>query len=101
MSEENLSFLGYQKRYIEVVMISHLDADHYNYISSVLPIATLSALKGVYIGCTKDRYRGDEYESTTRGWLSAAEDSGKLTIGDGNQCTTNCPAIKVCGGLQL
>ena len=101
MSEENLSsFLGDQKRHIEVVTVSHPDADHYNYIPNVLPIGTLSALKGVYIGCTKDRYRGDEYdESTMRGWLSAAEDSGKLTFGDGNQCTTNCPVIKICGGL--
>ena len=101
MSEENLSsFLGDQKRYIEVVTVSHPDADHYNYIPKVLPIDTLSALKGVYIGCTKDRYRGDEYdESTMRGWLSAAEDSGKLTFGDGNQCTTSCPVIKICGGL--
>ena len=98
MSEENLSsFLGDQKRYIEVVTVSHPDADHYNYIPNVLPIATLSALKGVYIGCTKDRYSGDEYdESTMRGWLSAAEDSGKLMFGDGNQCTTKCPAIKIC-----
>ena len=103
MSEENLSsFLGDQKRYIEVVTISHPDADHYNYIPSVLPISTLSALKGVYIGCTKNQYRGDEYdESTMRGWLSAAENSGKLTFGDGNKCTSSprCPEIEICGGV--
>ena len=103
MSEENLSsFLGDQKRYIEVVTISHPDADHYNYIPSVLPISTLSALKGVYIGCTKGQYCGDEYnESTMRGWLSAAENSGKLMFGDGNKCTSSprCPAIEICGGV--
>jgi len=103
MSEENLSsFLGDQKGYIEVVTISHPDADHYNYIPSVLPIDTLSSLKGVYIGCTKYQYRGDEYdESTMRGWLSAAENSGKLTFGDGNKCSTvpKCPEIKICEGL--
>lgn len=104
MSEENLSsFLGDQKRYIEVVTISHPDADHYNYIPSVLPISTLSALKGVYIGCTKNQYSGDEYgESTMRGWLSAAENSGKLIFGDGKKCTSSpneCPAIEICGGV--
>lgn len=104
MSEENLSrFLGYQKRYIEVVTISHPDADHYNYIPSVLPISTLSSLRGVYIGCTKNQYSGDEYgESTMRGWLSAAEDSGKLIFGDGKKCTNSpdrCPEIKICGGV--
>ena len=103
MSEENLSsFLGDQKRYIQVVTISHPDADHHNYIPSVLPISTLSALKGVYIGCTKSQYCGDEYdESTMRGWLSAAENSGKLMFGDGNKCTSSprCPAIEICGGV--
>ena len=104
MSEKNLySFLGDQKRYIEVVTISHPDADHYNYIPSVLPIDTLSALKGVYIGCTKNQYRGDEYdESTMRGWLSAVENSGKLIFGDGKKCTNSpnrCPEIKICGRL--
>ena len=83
---------------IEVVTISHPDADHYNYVPSVIPIATLSALKRVYISCTKDRYRGDE--STTRGWLSAAEDSGKLTIGDGDAecrpCYRNSNSLVLC-----
>ena len=100
MSEEDLSsFLGDQKKYIEVVTISHPDRDHYNYIPKVLPIATLSALKGVYIGCTKDRYHGDEYDkSTMRGWLSAAENSDKLKFADGKQCTIFCPYIEICEG---
>lgn len=101
MSEDDLSsFLGEQKKNIEVVTISHPDADHYNYIPKVLPIDTLSTLKGVYIGCTKDRYRGEEYDpSTMRGWLSAAENSGKLKFDDGNPCTTDCPSIKICRGM--
>ena len=102
MSVDDLSsFLGDQKRYVEVVAISHPDADHYNYIPDVFPVDTLSELKGVYIGCTKYQYPGHDHdESTMRGWLSAAENDDKLTFfGDGKQCTTNCPAIKICGGM--
>lgn len=100
MSEENVSnFLGNQKKNVEVVTISHPHEDHYNYIPKVLPITTLVALKGVYIGCMKGRYNGYSNDaSTMRGWLSAAENLGKLKFADGYRCTTNCSAIQICGG---
>ena len=43
MHEDDVSdFLGNQKKYIEVVAISHRDADHHNYIPTVLPLSELS-----------------------------------------------------------
>ena len=101
MREDDVSdFLGNQKQYIEVVAISHRDADHHNYIPTVLPLSALSALKGVYIGCAKNNYSGfDDDTATTNGWLSAVEDSGKLMFASGNSCTTSCGVIQICGGL--
>lgn len=100
MREADVSdFLGEQVKYIEVVTISHNDADHHNYIPTVLPKTQLHALKGVYIGCAKNDYSGYEYdESTTKGWLSAIENWGKLKFAEGNACTIRCPAISICGG---
>ena len=100
MSEENVSnFLGNKKNNVEVVTISHPHEDHYNYIPKVLPITTLPVLKGVYVGCMKERYNGYSNDaSTMKGWLSAAENSGKLKFADGYRCTTNCSAILICGG---
>lgn len=94
-----LSFLGEQVKYTEVVTISHPDKDHHNYIPTVLPPSQLHALKGVYIGCAKNDYGGSEYDVlTTKGWLSAVENWGKLKFAEGKACAIHCPAISICGG---
>ena len=100
MREADVSgFLGEQVKYIEVVTISHPDADHHNYIPTVLPPDQLHALKGVYIGCAKSDYPGSENDdSTTKGWLSAVENWRKLKFAEGKACTTNCSTIHICGG---